>query len=66
MIFRQLFLQWKAYLVYGRGYMMEENHQDICQMGEVAIIEIMMLIIANSMLRELRPFPKMLKVSNSL
>lgn len=38
----------------------------ICQLGKVAIIEIMMLIIVISMLRGLKPFPKMPKVSNSL
>lgn len=35
-------------------------------MGKAAIIEMMILIIVNLILRGLRPFPETLKVSNSL
>lgn len=57
MIFRQLFQQWKAFLAFSCGNMMEENLQGICEMGKVAIIEMIMLIIVDSILRGLRPFP---------
>lgn len=35
---------------------MEDNLSGICEMGNVAIIEKMMLIIVNSVLRGLRPW----------